>query len=129
MEIFNDSQLVVYQVLGEYQAKGLRMVQYLNKVKDLLTQFKRYSITQVPREKIANADALAKLASAKDADTLNVVPVEYLAERSITEQEALPVELGDTWMTPIINYLNQGVVPSDRNKTRKLVRQAARYMM
>ena len=104
---------MVYQVLGEYHAKGLRMVQYLNKVKDLLAQFKKYSIIQVLREKNANDDALAKLACAKDVDTLNVVPVEYLAERSITEQEALPVELGDTWMTPIINYLNQGVVPSD----------------
>ena len=77
-------------------------------------------------EQNANADALAKLASAKDADTLNVDPVEYLVERSIIEQEALPVELGDTWMTPIINYLNQGLVPSDRNKARKLVRQATR---
>ena len=61
------------------------MVQYLNKVKDLLVQFKRYSITQVPREQNANFDALAKFASAKYVNTLNVVPVKYLAERSITE--------------------------------------------
>ena len=78
---------MVYQVLGEYQAKGLRMVQYLNKVKDLLAQLKKYSIIQVLREQNANANALAKLASAKDANTLNVVPIEFLKERSIAEQE------------------------------------------
>ena len=30
--IFNDSQLIVSQIRGEYQAKGLKMVAYLQKV-------------------------------------------------------------------------------------------------
>ena len=36
LDIYSDSQLVVNQVLGEYQARGLKMVAYLNKTKDLL---------------------------------------------------------------------------------------------
>ena len=46
-------------------------------------------------------------------------------EKSITEYEPLPVELGDTLMTHIINFLSQGVIPSDQNMARKLVRQVA----
>ena len=36
LDIYSDSQLVVNQVLGEYQARGLKMVAYLNKTRDLL---------------------------------------------------------------------------------------------
>ena len=50
VEVNNDSQLVVYQILGEYQARGLRMVAYLNKPRDLLAQFAEYIIKLVPRE-------------------------------------------------------------------------------
>ena len=63
------------------------MVAYLNKMKDLLAQFDKYSLQQVPRDQNSNADALAKLASAKDADTLNIVPVERLSVPSIRTTE------------------------------------------
>ena len=83
LDIYSDSQLVVNQVMGEYQARGLKMVAYLNKTKDLLAQFDKYTLQQVPRDQNSNADALAKLASAKDADTLNIVLVEWLSMPSI----------------------------------------------
>ena len=83
LDIYSDSQLVVNQVLGEYQARGLEMMAYLNKTKDLLAQFTKYTLQQIPRDQNSNADALAKLASAKDADTLNIVPAERLSKPSI----------------------------------------------
>ena len=101
----------------------------MNKTKDLLAQFEEYTIKLVPQEQNSNADALAKLASAKDAETLNIVPVEYLAEPSIDKQEAMPITIADTWMTPIIAYLEQGTLPDGRNEARKVMRQAARYTM
>ena len=50
LDIYSDSQLVVNQVLGEYQARGLKMVAYLNKTKDLLAQFEKYTLQQIPRD-------------------------------------------------------------------------------
>ena len=88
LDIYSDSQLVMNQVLGEYQARGLKMVAYLNKTKDLLAQFTKYTLQQIPRDQNSNVDALAKLASAKDADTLNIVLVERLSEPSIRAIEA-----------------------------------------
>ena len=76
LDIYSVSQLVVNQVTGEYQAQGLKMVASLNKTKDLLAKFDKYTLKQVPRDQNSNADALAKLACAKDADTLNIVLVE-----------------------------------------------------
>ena len=48
LDIYSDSQLVVNQVLGEYQARCLKMVAYLNKTKDLLAQFEKYTLQQIP---------------------------------------------------------------------------------
>ena len=59
------------------------MMAYLSKVKDSLAQFDRYSVQQVPREKNSNADALAKLASTKENDSLGIIPVEHLSNPSI----------------------------------------------
>ncbi|XP_062080792.1 uncharacterized protein LOC133785589 [Humulus lupulus] len=127
VEVISVSQLVVYQILGEYSARGLRMVAYLNKAKDLLAQFEEYTIKVVPREQNSNANAVEKLASAKDADTLNIVPVEYSENPSIIEQEAMPITIANTWMAPIITYLEHGTLPDNRNDAKKMMRQAARH--
>ena len=83
LRIFSDSQLVVYQVKGEYQARGPKMAAYLERVKCYLGRLVEYSIEQIPRERNSHADALAKLASTKDGDILESIPVEYLPRPSI----------------------------------------------
>ncbi|KAK0574486.1 hypothetical protein LWI29_024390 [Acer saccharum] len=64
VEIFSDSQVVVNQVLDEYQARDESMITYLELAKELLERFKEYRIVHVPKEENKQADALAKLASA-----------------------------------------------------------------
>ncbi|XP_062114054.1 uncharacterized protein LOC133825076 [Humulus lupulus] len=81
IQCFIDSQLVVNHVLGEYKARGIKMEACLAKVKTELSKFEFYSIEQVPHEHNTNADALAQLATKTKTDTLNVVPVEFLATR------------------------------------------------
>ena len=49
LEIYKDSQLIVCQVTDEYQARGEKMVAYLQKAKDLLSSFSSYTIQQVSR--------------------------------------------------------------------------------
>ena len=87
IEVSCDSQLVVCQVNEEYDARGEKMVAYLNKVKELIKEFSHFVIHQVPRAENSQVDALARLASTRDAGLLKVVPVEYLAEPSITYHE------------------------------------------
>ena len=59
----NDSQLVIGQVTGEYQAKDPRMVAYLRYVEVLKSAFAAFKLVHLPREQNARADLLAKLAS------------------------------------------------------------------
>ena len=89
------------QVLGEFQTKGVKLAAYLAKVMGLLDNFEYYTITHVPREKNANANALAKLASSGDAQALGIVPVEVLSAPSIQDIDfVMEVEHSGSWMTP-----------------------------
>lgn len=84
LEIYSDSELVVYQVRKTYQAKGENMVAYLKKAKDLSRSFSMYLIKVIPRARNAHVDALAKLTSTRDVELLNVVTVEFLPKPKIT---------------------------------------------
>ena len=65
--ILGDSQLIISQVNGTYEAKEERMRKYLNKVVCLVKKFKEASFVQIPREENMEADTLAKEASGNEA--------------------------------------------------------------
>ncbi|XP_056684259.1 uncharacterized protein [Spinacia oleracea] len=46
LNIFSDSQLIVNQINGDYEAKDLKMTLYLEKAKKLTSKFKPFSIKQ-----------------------------------------------------------------------------------
>ena len=82
---YSDSQLVINQVVDDYQARGTRMAAYLERVRMALKDFEFYSVEAIPREDNALADALARLATSKEAKELSIVPVETLHEPSIVQ--------------------------------------------
>ncbi len=59
LEVFVDSQLVASQVKGEWKIKNDRLRALAVRARSLLGRFERSSITQVPRERNADADKLA----------------------------------------------------------------------
>ncbi|GJS50989.1 reverse transcriptase domain-containing protein [Tanacetum coccineum] len=115
-----DSRLVANQVNGSYVAKESGMVQYLKRVKTLASNFKEFSIKQVPRSENKKADALSKIASTSFAHLSKQVLVEELKEKSIHEREVLAIveEEEQTWMTPIYEYLTKEILPEDKKKAR-----------
>ncbi|GJZ67577.1 reverse transcriptase domain-containing protein [Tanacetum coccineum] len=93
-----DSRLVASQVNRSYVAKEPGMIQYLEKVKTLASNFRKFSIKQVPRSENKKSDALSKLASTSFAHLTKQVLVEELKEKSINEAQVLAFieEEGDT---------------------------------
>ncbi|KAL0373749.1 UNVERIFIED_CONTAM: hypothetical protein Sradi_3290600 [Sesamum radiatum] len=70
---YSDSQLVVKQVEGLYEAKEESMIQYLRQIAKLRTSFETFQIVQIPKDKNVKADCLSKLASAlKDYQTRHI---------------------------------------------------------
>ncbi|GJY32253.1 reverse transcriptase domain-containing protein [Tanacetum coccineum] len=124
-----DSRLVANQVNGSYVAKKSGMVQYLEKVKTLASNFKEFSIKQVPQSENKKVDALSKIASTSFAHLSKQVLVEELKEKSIHEKEVLAIveEEEQTWMTPICEYLAKEILLEDKKKAKVVCRKASRY--
>ncbi|GKD55041.1 reverse transcriptase domain-containing protein, partial [Tanacetum coccineum] len=89
-----------------------------------------FSIKQVPRGENKKADALSKIPSTSFAHLSKQVLVEELKKKSIDEKEVLAVveeEEGHTWMTPVYEYLTEGILPEEKRKARVVRRKAGRY--
>ena len=66
VDIRLDSELVVKQMQGRYRVKNAALRPLYLRVGELLSQFERFTITNVPREQNAEADRLANKALRRD---------------------------------------------------------------
>nr|GEU91608.1 reverse transcriptase domain-containing protein [Tanacetum cinerariifolium] len=130
VQVNADSKLVANQVLGTYMAKEDNMIKYLEIVKGLVSGFITFSISQVPWSRNKKVDALSKITSTSFAHLSKQVLVEVLKTKSITGKEVTTVieEEGPTWMTELVDYLKEGILPRDEKEARKLCLKA-QYVM
>ncbi|GJX28581.1 reverse transcriptase domain-containing protein [Tanacetum coccineum] len=131
IEVKVDSKLVASQINGIYKASNDSMIKYLAKAREHISEFKTFSIENIPRGSNQKADVLSKLATVPFHNLTKEILVEVLNERSTEVQEVQTIveEEGDNWMTPIIKYLEEGVVPSDSNEARALRAKIGQYTM
>ncbi|GJY18430.1 reverse transcriptase domain-containing protein [Tanacetum coccineum] len=116
-----ESRLVANQINGSYIAKESGMVQYLEKVKTLISSFRKFLIKQVSRSKNKKADALkALLAERKKARAVRLKSRRYvvingvLYKKSFLEPwlRALPppsIRKPTTWWKEKTEVLGEGV--------------------
>ncbi|GJX78698.1 reverse transcriptase domain-containing protein [Tanacetum coccineum] len=126
---------------AEYEAllAGLRIagkmkvssIEYLAKDNEFISEFKTFSIENIPREDNQKADILSKLAIVLFSHLTKETLVEVLNERSTDAKEVQTImeEEGENWMTPIINYLEEGIVPLDKNEARSLRAKISQYVI
>ncbi|KAK0594634.1 hypothetical protein LWI29_038068 [Acer saccharum] len=131
LEIFSDSQVVVNQLLDEYQARDEHMIVYLDIIKKLLRRFKRYRISQIPREENDKVDALSKLASATTCIRSKNIPVAHLTKPSTVDSaEVMVAEIRqkpNDWTIQLRRYLEENILPEDAVETRRIKYRSTRY--
>ncbi|GKA90501.1 reverse transcriptase domain-containing protein [Tanacetum coccineum] len=95
----------------------------------LASSFKRFSIKKVPRSENKKANALSKIVSTSLAHLTKQVLVEVLKEKSINEAEVLTVveEEGNTWMTPLYEYLTKETLLAENKKAREVRLKSRRF--
>uniref|UniRef100_A0A2N9J642 Uncharacterized protein n=1 Tax=Fagus sylvatica TaxID=28930 RepID=A0A2N9J642_FAGSY len=125
LDVHSDSQLIVGQVNGDYEAKEGRMMQYLSLVQHQIGRFDEVKLTRIPREQNTAADQLAKSASSDEPND----EVEVVRHSSLQATEVNPIETETCWMTPIISYLERGTLPDDRHEARRIKVRASRFTM
>ncbi|XP_070057769.1 uncharacterized protein [Nicotiana tomentosiformis] len=110
--IKNDSQLVVNQMQGTYVARETRMQQYLEKVRELFRQIRTWKAVKIPREKNAEADALANRVSVADATNAENAIVVHLFHSALHQTKS-----------------KYGTLPEDKKKSQLLRLKATRYFL
>ena len=126
VKVFSGSRLVVGQVGGELKAKDERMQGYLNQVRFLQSKFESFS----PRSGNTHADSLATLASSSTQNLPRVILVEDLYKPTEVKGVAAhiqKIEAGSSWMDPIISFLKEDTLPSDKFEAEKIRRKAPRF--
>ncbi|GJW80087.1 reverse transcriptase domain-containing protein [Tanacetum coccineum] len=116
---------------GTYAAKQPTIREYLQKTKEALKGFDSYTIEHIRTNQNKKADALSKLASMTFKHLTKEMVVEILPKQSIEEKEILQVETkeGESWMTPIHEYLVSGLLPEDPKESRKIRVKAPQYKL
>ncbi|XP_056682828.1 uncharacterized protein [Spinacia oleracea] len=87
--VLSDSQLIVSQVKGEYEAKYEAMIRYLEKVRQEAQQLSNFEVKHIPRSENNKADALSKLASSASCDTPRHVFWEPVLLRNPSEKNVI----------------------------------------
>ncbi|XP_022041872.1 uncharacterized protein LOC110944520 [Helianthus annuus] len=125
-----DSLLIASQVNGIYDARGDVMALYLDQAKELLQKFKSYKVVHINRSENKPADALSKLASTSFQYLAKEVRIEVLKNPSVLLRQVNVIEIGQpSWMTPIIQYLQEGILPENKAEARKIQNKALHYEM
>ncbi|XP_061370599.1 uncharacterized protein LOC133313266 [Gastrolobium bilobum] len=129
LKVFSDSQLVTFQISGEYQAKGPLMCKYPEKVKDIMQTFESVAVEHIRRSENTRADILAKHASTKSLGNNRSVIQHNLPNScivmSISDKANEAAE--ESWITPITNYLSEGILPVNLREAKKVVRRSAHF--
>ncbi|XP_057550632.1 uncharacterized protein LOC130828685 [Amaranthus tricolor] len=125
LSAFSDSQLIVGQVNGEFEAKDDSMKMYLQQVREFVQKFDKFTLEHIPRSQNAQADSLAKLASSAETSAARDIIWEVLPNPSLNFMVDT-IDRSETWMEPYIEYLRSQTLPQDECQA-KMLRKKARW--
>lgn len=124
--VFSDSQVIVRQVNNEYAVNSDNLKEYVEKVTQLVTQFRYFALEKMDRSNNEVADKLAKIAAEK---TPNDLEVEIELFPSPVHIQPLHPATSDppTWVDEIMNYISQDILPNIKKKAMQILKCAAQY--
>ncbi|KAE8708450.1 high mobility group B protein 6-like [Hibiscus syriacus] len=133
LKVYGDSALVIYQLMGEWETKDPKLVEYCKLVMELVEEFEEVTFNYLPREENQMADALATLAAAfKMNEHSNMMPIEMKAYEYPThcfniEEE----EDGNPWYYDILQYIRYQsyLEQATENDKRTIRRMASGYVL
>ena len=108
----SESKLVIGQIKEDYEAKEERMQKYLRLTKHQTQEFGKIEFVQIPRSQNMVANEVVKIASLEEETTSSMGLVMEIQKRpSIEEVPTFTIQSTNSWMTPIIAFLQDGHLP------------------
>ncbi|PKI70614.1 hypothetical protein CRG98_008988 [Punica granatum] len=106
LEVFGDSILTIFQTLGQWKTKDMKLVPYHEYLERLTENFEDISFTYTPRMKNQFADALATLASMVSIIRENLIePLEIKIAKGPAHCNAIEASEAKPWYVDIRNFL------------------------
>jgi ribonuclease HI len=119
----SDSQVIVGHIRGEFEAKWEKMKIYLSKIQHMQSSFQKFCITKIPREENEKADRLARITYIENVDIEeDREPIRNLTHSSISGQalELEVIEEVSDWRKKLIDYMEKGVLPTEKKSAVQL---------
>ncbi|XP_076919719.1 uncharacterized protein LOC143580638 [Bidens hawaiensis] len=122
--------LIASQVNGSYEAKDEVIASYLVQARQLIQNFKSCKVKHIKRSENKSADALSKLAATSFEHLEKEVGVETLAEPSVPPRKVcITQNAEESWITPIKEYLAEGLLPQEEVEAQKIRHKTLQYKM
>ncbi|XP_073294631.1 uncharacterized protein [Primulina huaijiensis] len=113
--LYSDSQLVIQQVKGSYEAREWMLKEYLKVIQELSESFIEWSAEQFPREENVEADARKDVIyHTKLVSTIDTDPV--------TSQE-------NSWRMPLLEFISTNWMSEDPQQGQKIKRQCSHFSL
>ena len=87
------------------------MQKYVRLTKYLTREFDRVEFTQIPKSQNTIADEVSKLASSEEEGISMNLEMEVQKYPSIEEMPTFAIQRANSWMTPIVAFLQDGHLP------------------
>ena len=106
------------------------MAKYVSLVKQRLSSLEAWKLEHIHRDCNEKADALATVATSLLMTETVFLPIYYQSDPPIITTRVSQVdEVSPSWMDPIVQYINTGELPNDRNKAHKIQIQSVRFSL
>ncbi|XP_031394922.1 uncharacterized protein LOC116206244 [Punica granatum] len=106
LEVFGDSMLTIFQILGQWKTKNAKLVPYHEYLEELAENFEKISLTYTPRIKNQFADSLATLASTVSIKKENLIePLEIEIAKGPTYYDTIESTDEQPWYEDIKLFL------------------------
>ena len=115
----NDSQLIIGQVRGDFEAKETRMQKYLKLVNQLVSTFLHAEFIQIPQDRNTEADKIARSASAHSPGDMHDWKLEEQNSPSITEFQTFPYRIARDGRTQYCHFFEMDDYPQTLKKPGK----------
>ena len=93
----------------------------------LVSNFDRAEFVQIPQDQNAEADEVARSASADNQAKVNDWKLEEQNSPSIEKFQTFPVHTHSKWMSPILSYLKDGRLPLNPEEAKKIQKRAVQF--
>ena len=102
------------------------MQKYLKLTKHLAQEFDKLEFVQVPRGQNMAAVEIAKMASLEEGSMSMELDMEVQKRPNIEKVPTFAIQSTNSWMTPIVSFLQDRRLPQGTEEAKKIKKKAAR---